>query len=301
MKKMLLATSVALFGFAGAANAADLEVEQELGLIVSGVSDAWLGAQFIDAGGLGDETVFVMGGAGLLSLPLGDNLSIQSDVKYEYGTLANDPINTVNGPRYSYQGAVHLSWRDPASGLFGAFGGMGTSNFGAVVGPVGSTNYRFIGGEAQFYLDNMTFYGQGGYVEFVPGDVFLTGLDDGYFARGVFRWFFANNSRLQLEGTYLNADFNLSGNDYESFSVGARYDFVLESLPLIGDTAVYVGYRGTFRDNCLDFGGGGFGVDDHTVMIGSSYSFSGDLITVDRQGATLDTPEFNHSCSGLTN
>jgi len=293
MKKVLLATSVALFAFAGAANGADLEVEEELGLIVSGVSDSWLGVQYIDAGGLGDETVFVMGGAGLLSLPLGDNLSIQSDVKYEYNTLGNDPIDTVNGPRYSYQGAVHLSWRDPASGLFGAFGGMGTSNFG----PIGSTNHRFVGGEAQFYLDNMTFYGQGGYVEFVPGDVFITGLDDGYFARGVFRWFFAGNSRLQLEGTYLNADFN-SGDDYESFSVGARYDFVLESLPLIGDTALYVGYRGTFRDNCLDVAT--IGVDDHTVMIGSSYSFSGDLITVDRQGATLDTPDFNHSCQGPT-
>jgi hypothetical protein len=32
-------------------------------------------------------------------------------------------------------------------------------------------------------------------------------------------------------------------------------------------------------------------------MIGTSYSFSGDLITVDRQGATLDTPNFNHSCA----
>jgi hypothetical protein len=292
MKKMLLATSVALFAFAGPASAADYE--REMGLIVSGVVDSWAGVQFIDGGALGDETVVATGGEGLLSLPLGDNLSIQSDVKYEYSTLANDAILTTAGPRYSYQGAVHLSWRDPATGLFGAFGGMGTSNFG----PVGSTNHRFVGGEAQFYIDNMTFYGQGGYVEFVPGDVFTTGLDDGYFARGVFRWFFADNSRLQLEGTYLNADFNLSGNDYESFTVGGRYDFTLAGLPLIGDTALYVGYRGTFRDNCLDFGA--FGVDDHTIMVGTSYSFSGDLITVDRQGATLDTPDFNHRCEGLT-
>jgi hypothetical protein len=35
-------------------------------------------------------------------------------------------------------------------------------------------------------------------------------------------------------------------------------------------------------------------------MVGTSYSFSGDLITVDRQGATLDTPDFNHSCQGQT-
>ena len=294
MKKLILATTVAFAAMTASAQAADLEMERELGLIVSGVVDSWAGVQFIDAGGLGDETVFATGGAGLLSLPLGDNLSIQNDVKYEYSTLANDAIATTAGPRYSYQGAVHLSWRDPASGLFGAFGGMGTSNFG----PVGSTNHRFVGGEAQLYIDNMTFYGQGGYVEFTPGDVVPTGLDDGYFARGVFRWFFANNSRLQLEGTYLNADFNFTGTDYESFTVGGRYDFTLAGLPLIGDTALYVGYRGTFRDNCFDRGSGD--IDDHTVMVGTSYSFSGDLITVDRQGATLDTPDFNHSCQGPT-
>lgn len=166
--------------------------------------------------------------------------------------------------------------RDPASGLFGAFGGMGTSNFG----PVGSTNYRFIGGEAQFYADNMTFYGQGGYVDFVPDGFIDPGLDDGYFVRGVFRWFFADNSRLQIEGTYLNADFDFGGSDYEAFSIGGRYDFTLAGLPLIGDTALYVGYRGTFRDSCLRRYGAD--VNDHTIMAGTSYSFSGDLITVDR-------------------
>ena len=297
MKKLILTTTVAFAAMTASVQAADLDLDRELGLIVSGAVDSWAGVQIIDAGPLGDDTVFATGGAGRLSLPLGDNLSIQNDVKYEYSTLANDAIDTTAGPRYSYQGAVHLSWRDPASGLFGAFGGMGTSNFG----PIGSTNHRFVGGEGQIYLDNITFYGQGGYVEFTPGDVASTGLDDGFFARGVFRWFLTNDSRFQIEGTYLNADFNLSGNDYESFSVGARYDFTLAGLPLIGDTALYIGYRGTFRDNCLAAHQGapsGADIDDHTLMIGTSYSFSGDLLTVDRQGATLDTPDFNHSCFG---
>jgi hypothetical protein len=64
-------------------------------------------------------------------------------------------------------------------------------------------------------------------------------------------------------------------------------------MPTIGDTTIYLAHRGTFRDGCLV----GDDVNDHTLMIGTSYSFSGDLITVDRQGATLDTPNFNHSCA----
>jgi len=110
MKKLFLATTVAFAAMTASAQAADLEMERELGLIVSGVVDSWMGVQYIDDG-VNDDTVFATGGEGLLSLPLGDNLSIQNDVKYETNDRAfsnfspSDPI----GPRYSYQGAVHLS------------------------------------------------------------------------------------------------------------------------------------------------------------------------------------------------
>lgn len=292
MKKIPLAATAAIFAFTAHANAADFD--RELGLIVSGVVDSWAGVQFIDDS-LDDDMVFVNGGEGLLSLPLGDNLSIQSDVKYEYNTYATEsfPDNDVFGPRYSFHGAVHVSWRDPSRGLFGIFGGAGTSNFGGF-----STDAGFVGGEAQFYLDNITLYAQGGYVDFRP-DASGGLLDEGFFARGVFRWFMADGSRIQLEGTYLNSDYDVAVfGDMEAFSVGARYDFTLASLPVIGDTQLYVGYRGVFRDNCTNpTGGSGVEIDDHTIMIGTSYSFSGDRLTVDRQGATLDTPDFNHSCA----
>ena len=306
MKKLILATSIAFAAMTASAQAADLEMERELGLIVSGVVDSWMGVQYIDDG-VTDDTVFATGGEGLLSLPLGDNLSIQSDVKYETNDRAFNRDESPLGPRYSYQGAVHLSWRDPMSGLFGAFGGMGTSNQAQNV-PFFDTDFRFVGGEGQIYLDNMTFYAQGGYVDFVetiPGVAPPPGvgrLDDGFFVRGVFRWFLDSSSRLQLEGTYLNADFANGGGDMDAFSVKARYDFTIHAIPLVGDTPIYVAYRGTFRDSCGDRqpnAGPGFGdLNDHTIMVGTSYSFSGDRLTVDRQGATLDTPDFNYNCIG---
>jgi len=292
MKKTVLAASAALIAFVTPASAADYD--RELGLIVSGVVDQWAGVQIIDSSFpvAGDDTLFVNGGEGRLSLPLGENLSIQSDVKYEYNSYAlEDPTdNDVIGPRFSYQGAVHLSWRDPSRGLFGVFGGAGSSDFGGL-----RTEAHFVGGEAQVYLDNITLYGQGGFVNFDTQSPIAFGLDDGFFARGVFRWFMDNGSRLQLQGTYLKADFNVIAGEMEAFSVGARYDFNI-AMPIIGDTPIYVGYRGTFRDNCTVFGD----IDDHTIMIGTSYSFSGDRISVDRRGTTLDTPDFNYSCSQET-
>ena len=78
MRKSILAASVALVAFAGPAAATDYE--REVGLIVSGVVDSWAGVQMIDDG-FNDDTVFTNGGEGLLSLPLGNNFSLQSDVK----------------------------------------------------------------------------------------------------------------------------------------------------------------------------------------------------------------------------
>lgn len=303
MRKTILATSAALIAFTASAGAADLDTERQLGLIVSGVVDQWAGVQIID-NRFADETVFTNGGEGRLSLPLGDNLSIQSDVKYEYNSnaLENPFDNDVFGPRYSFQGATHFSWRDPSSFLFGVFGGAGVTDFRSF-----RQDVRFVGGEAQIYLDNVTLYAQGGYVDYdfrSSGGLLLISTqvpDGGLFARGVLRWFPTMDSRLQIEGTYVHLDLDSGifgavgiGEEAEIFSASARYDFTVAGLPVIGDTPFYVAYRGTFRDNCAF----GSDVDDHTFMVGTSYSFSGDMLTVDRQGATLDTPNFDHSCAG---
>ena len=293
MKRIALATLASFVAFAGPASAADLD--RELGLIVSGVVDSWAGVQLIDEENGPDDTLFTNGGEGLLSLPLGENLSIQSDVKYEYNenALEAPSFAAASGPRYSFQGAAHLSWRDPATGLFGAFGGVGTSGFN----PGGRHDFRFVGGEAQFYLNDITFYGQGGFMNFVERSGF-TSLDEGWFARGVLRWFLSPDSRLQLETTYADVDYVNNAGSTEWLSGEVRYDFTFASAPVVGDVPLYIAYRGTHRDNCT-FNSSGDDVTDHTFMVGTSYSFSGDRITVDRRGATLDTPDFGNmaSCS----
>lgn len=294
MKKSILAASAAPMAFAGPANAADFE-QQQLGLIVSGVVDNWAGVQFVDDS-IDDETVFTNAGEGLLSLPLGDNFSIQSDVKYEYNANTTQSPSDISmaGPRFALQFATHMSWRDPSCGLFGAFGRMGCDDSSNGFGGSARQNYNFVGGEGQICIDNITLYGQGGYVETRNKNF---DLDDGFFARGVVRYFPTHESRIQLEGIYVNMDyFNQFAGDMEAFSVMARYDFVLAGMPIIGDTPIFVGYRATFRDNCAFTQD----LDDHTIMIDTSYSFSGDHMTIDRQGATLDTPDFPIGCFDQT-
>jgi len=297
MRKSILTATAALLLSSTMASAADLD--REIGLIVSGVVDKWAGVQFIDDG-IDDDTVLASGGEGRLSLPLGSSVTAQMDAKYEYNSNAieNPAANDVFGPRFNFQGTFHLSHRDPQSFLFGGLGGVGTASFGD-----NRYDVLFAGGEAQFYLDNITLYAQGGLVDFDPQGPIIAPMDDGLFARGVVRWFPTNDSRLQLEGTYMNIDLDGFADDVDIFSVKARYDFMMPSLPLIGAMPLFVQYRGTFRDNCnpgaqsVPTPGSLLDVDDHTFMIGSSYSFSGDLLTIDRQGATLDTPDFNHGCS----
>jgi hypothetical protein len=68
MKKLILATSVAFAAMTASTQAADLEMDRELGLIVPGVVDSWAGVQIIDAGGFGDDTVWATGGDGRLAV-----------------------------------------------------------------------------------------------------------------------------------------------------------------------------------------------------------------------------------------
>ena len=72
------------------------------------------------------DSYFVSGTSGRLSLPLGDNLSIQQDVEIEITGNAYED-ETGNNYIYSYQMGSHLSFRDPGMGLIGAFGWLGVA------------------------------------------------------------------------------------------------------------------------------------------------------------------------------
>lgn len=305
--------ALACVAMTGSANAADMDYETAMELAVSGVVESWSGYSIVSGftpnnGGAGNvltrDNYFVSGTSGRLSLPLGTNLSIQSDVDLEITGNAYEDA-TGNTFIYSYQMGSHVSFRDPGMGLIGAFGGWGG---GSTDGNGGSNldsdhmNFRFIGGEAQGYLEDLTLYVQAGYLDAErtnngngPEELFRNAT----FVRGVGRWFMSETSRLELEFSYADGD---GDNDPDSHTViewGVRYDTVLAGLPIIGDTPVFVKYRGARFESDDGPGSGaenGFDSEDyldHTVMVGTRWSFGGDnMKQFDRVGATLDLPNF---------
>lgn len=291
------------------AQAAD--ADEMIGLIVSGVVEKSAGVQIIDVPNAGplsgdSDATFWSGTSGRMSLPLAPNLSIQSDVDVEYNDRAFDSGPDEGGLRYGFQGGVHVSVRDPSQGLIGGFGGAGGSHY-AFANSNLNYDFRFVGGEIQGYFGDFTLYAQGGYID-IPrtGPAFGQRLDDGYFARGVARWFFNSDSRLQVEAGYAELERNGGGGqgpgprDLEVLSWGARYDTQIAGLPFLGDSNVFIGYRGMHRENCYQFAGGS-DLTDHTIMAGFTYHWGATtLLDNDRRGATLDLPAFANmiTCGG---
>jgi hypothetical protein len=288
---------------AGAAQAADMVQPTPLALVVSGIVESWTGYTFIaDPRHVHpDEDRFGSGGStGRLSLPLGTNFSIQTDVDLEYNsTLLTD--NDDDGARdifqASAQSGVHASWRDPNLGLLGGFVAMGQGE-----ADVTSNAFFAAGGEGQLYFGPLTLYGQGGVLN--PNAEFLSvenEFQDAFFARGVARYFFNENSffgsdnRLQAEFSFVDGDVDQGDDQAQILEWGARYDFTLD-LPIIGQTHAFLGYRGAKFENKDEDDS----FVDHTVYIGSSFSFGGRTMQeFDRTGATLDLPNFGRwSSSG---
>lgn len=305
--KNLIASSamaLALVVSANSASAADFEPEDVIrGLVVSGEVETFSGVMFYDGDGADAEAdedyQFVSGVAGRLSLPLGDNLSLQTDVEVEYSSTALSDGRQDDMFAHSFLGGGHLSWRDPNAGLFGGFAAFGGGASDDNGDDDGTRNFSFyaVGAEGQFYVDNFTFYVQGGYLDGASDSALpiidSDSLRDAFFGRGVVRWFMDPDTRLQGEIAYADGDvdeFQPSGMTIVEW--GVRYDTVIRDLPILGDKSVFIGYRGAHfdKDNAS---GDEAEFTDHTVMVGFTHRFGTQSIQeTDRYGATLDLPNF---------
>jgi hypothetical protein len=116
-------------------------------------------------GGGGSHASGLYGGNGSLSLPLGQQYGLQIDAGA--GSLRNSATAHAGG---------HLFWRDPATGLIGAYGSYAHWNgVGGAFLPRADVGIGRFAAEAEYYWDRWTFSGLAGYETvhvnrpFVPG------------------------------------------------------------------------------------------------------------------------------------
>jgi hypothetical protein len=190
-------TAILSFGFIGAAAMA-ADVDYASTAAVSAINGkVEFGGGFADDSDHSSDGVFY-GGASL-SVPLGNMFGLQADLAAK--NMFND---TAVG------GNVHLFTRDPNSYLLGVIAGYGDA---------GKANGAWAGGEAEFYLGNVSIEASAGYLNVDPSNGHSK---DKAFAFGDVAFYPVENFRLALGAS------SVAG--FESGHATAEY--LLDAMPV---------------------------------------------------------------------
>lgn len=155
------------------------------------------GGGFADLQNTDSDPLFY--GAGTLSIPLGTTFGFQADVAATH-MFGDTGIGTTG----------HLFTRDPNSYLLGVIGGFGDA---------GDANALWAGGEAELYMNNISFELAGGYMNVDPNGA---PSKDKAFVMGDLGFYATDNFRLSL-GASSVAGFE---------SVHGGFEYLLADMPL---------------------------------------------------------------------
>ncbi len=249
-------------------------------IVEVGAGYLWTSTEDGASDSIDDRDFPVIEGAARANIPLASNFSIQFDLDGMVGINERDDSGDDYLQNFFF-GGFHVTWRDPSTAAAGILFSYGESNGGDDE----EAQVFFFGGEAQGYFDNLTLYGQAGYM--VADDASNTDvITDAFWLRGVGRYFLSPNQRLQAEFAYINGEENqgAGADDIDGWAWAGRYDQAINDGPL----TIFVSYRGSYirEDESTDDT-----LTDHTVLVGIALRLGAEnLRDEDRRGATLDTP-----------
>jgi hypothetical protein len=196
LSSTILSGVLAIGLFGGMALAADVDMGAMPA--VSALNGKFeFGGGFVDASGLSSDEILY--GAASLSVPIGETFGLQADI------AAKDMFSDT-----AFGGNLHLFTRDPNSHLLGVIAGYGDA---------GDAEAGWIGGEAEFYLDQVSFEAAAGYINVNPDN---GSNKDKFFGFADVAFYPVDNLRLALGGS------SVAG--FESGHLSAEY--LLSSLPL---------------------------------------------------------------------
>jgi hypothetical protein len=226
-----------------------------------------------------DADDLVLNGSAAVAVRLAPAWSVQFDVVGEQVAASHDDIDE----QYHTSQAVggHLTWRKPGTGSVGVFAGYGSStatwddvNYGA-----------WIGVEGQLFFNDVTLYGQAGIINISDGDDEGM-IDSANVVRGVGRYFFSNDMKVEVELARAETD-NPQDNDDDYSADGVEWAISLQAR--LADAPIYgtVGYRGgEYTDEYEDEQ-----ADVDMLTVGVSFMFGTESLKAnDRDGTSLDTP-----------
>ncbi len=261
--------------------AADVTTPEQYGLMFAALGELTGGYRIAESTDYVNMSSGMVSGAGRVSIPFMDRFSVQLDGDLEV-YFSDD--NESYEPLGLWLAGGHASWRDPSLGLLGVFGAAG---YGLQTSFDNSNDYEIgymVGAEGQVYFGDFTLYAQAGYGDF-EADNEPEGFNEGWFVRGVGRWFPTMDSLIEAEVSYGSTHMFVDGVDNgHIWNWGIQGKIrVLDDFPVYATAA----YRGADYDATSEGDSG----DEHMFLAGVNILFGPNTLKDnDRLGATLDLP-----------
>ena len=226
---------------------------------------------------------WTLGGGGALDV-VWRALNLQADFSAE-GNLDETSANDTY--MHSYVGGLHLGWRNPELGSFGAFGSVGHVRINSVDEHDPDTIVWGLGLEGQAFFDPFTLYLQAGYLDREPlsrgGDV--DALKNAGFGRALGRYFFGDDLKLEAEASYTRCKMDPDEDNVWILGWGAELEYRLRGTPVSG----FLRYTGARYDQDDDWDV----LYEHRIGFGVRVYFGQESLRAnDRHGASLDLPRY---------
>lgn len=297
MQKLVVVTKPARLTIASAAaflmasltgHAADM-ADQDYGMptkVSFGEVEARAGGIWLDGDPVGDnedDEMFFGGAAVRVGTVLENRWIIQGDV---FGELTDSDDD--DSYAYGIGGAAHIAKRYN-SFLLGVFGGYLHTDQD-IPSDNETSGRAFAGLEAQRYYDNVTLYGQAGWLfgEWGNDDDGFDSVSNALIARAMMRYFVNPATRLDVSvaGFYGQMD-----DDFEDETRGGSLTALLEHQVHDSNFSVFSGYELGYYYQQED-GGETDEIFEHTLWAGLKYRFGvdGTLQQQDRDRPSLDLP-----------
>ncbi|MEZ0226271.1 MAG: hypothetical protein ACAH83_17070 [Alphaproteobacteria bacterium] len=230
------------------------------------------------------DSHFALGANGRVSFPFSNMFSAQIDAQTEWFNVDDNGSNT---PSANTLLGGHLSARNSSQWLIGGFAAVGIpTQTETEDSPEDDNSVAWEGGlEGQWYLNDFTFYGQTGFADMRADGNGPEGFVNGWFGRGVVRYFLNDDTMVNAEYSYGRTRHYVDGDDdgrIRNWGVGGATR-VCNTHPLYGTLE----YQGGKYDSTTE---GEVGID-HAFLAGIKFQFGvNSLKHNDRYGATLDLP-----------